>query len=137
MKPVKEAEAAFHDVVIDARQAGNYALPASPVDIRVSGNLTDIKIVATQSGELSFAVFIVDKQISVHLPQDDGSIRYGVATTDLIDLRIIHDRGVVEIFANGGTVAGTRRSYMNITPDAISVEMAAAAHILVLAAALN
>ncbi|MFA1625680.1 GH32 C-terminal domain-containing protein [Rhizobium mongolense] len=137
MKPVKEAEAAFHDVVIDARQAGNYALPASPVDIRVSGNLTDIKIVATQSGELSFAVFIADKQISVHLPQDDGSIRYGVATTDLIDLRIIHDRGVVEIFANGGTVAGTRRSYMNITPDAISVEMAAAAHILVLAAALN
>lgn len=75
------------------------------------------KVVATQGGELAFEVGVAGGILSIRLAQDDGSIHYVAELGDGKDLRLFHDRGIVEIFADGGTVCGTRRGYANINPD--------------------
>ncbi len=129
MKPAKESESAFTLLLTESLQSAVYNLPAQPVDIRLQGDLSDIEIVATQSGDLSFVVSVREQKLSVRLPQDDGSIQYGVATPILTDLRIIHDRGIIEIFADGCAVAGTRRNYVNTIPDLISIEAIRPTHV--------
>jgi beta-fructofuranosidase len=45
------------------------------------------------------------------------------------DLRLFHDRGIIEIFADGGAVCGTRRGYANIEPDQLEISSSALAQV--------
>jgi beta-fructofuranosidase len=91
----------------------------------LGGSLEGTRIVATQGRALSFEVSVSDGYLSVRLPQDDGKIRYQAAFASATDLRIIYDRGILEVFGDNGAIWGTRRSYTNITPNRIEVTSAA------------
>ncbi|WP_345774763.1 GH32 C-terminal domain-containing protein [Rhizobium sp. BC49] len=87
----------------------------------MNGMLDGTRITATEAGQLSFSIVVEDQSVSVQLPQDDGSIRYAAAVADAADLRVIHDKGILEIFADGGAVCGTRRNYLNIRLDKLVI----------------
>ncbi|EJZ22768.1 Glycosyl hydrolase family 32 domain-containing protein [Rhizobium sp. Pop5] len=110
-------------------KVGVYSLPSGPFEIRLSGLLQGSKLVATNSGELAFAVSIADGVLSIRLAQDDGSIQYVADLSGGKDLRLFHDRGIVEIFADGGAVCGTRRGYANIEPDRLEISTSAFAQV--------
>ncbi|MBB4279024.1 GH32 C-terminal domain-containing protein [Rhizobium mongolense] len=122
MKPAEEIEAAFCNSLVHDAEAGAYSLAAEPVHIRLQGDLNETTIAAAQIGQLSFTIPVEGSAISVRLPQDDGSIQDIGVLPDAADIRVIHDRGVIEIFVDGGAVCGTRRSYLNTVPHSISIK---------------
>ncbi|WP_202530525.1 glycoside hydrolase family 32 protein [Maritimibacter harenae] len=119
MAPAREFEAL-------ARERGEVrdgaaALPDAPFDLVLTGGLEGARITATQAGGTSFEVGVTDGVLWVRLPQDDGRIRYDARIAPEADLRVVHDRGIIEIFADGGAVCGTRRNYKHTSPDALTV----------------
>ncbi|MBX5219754.1 MULTISPECIES: GH32 C-terminal domain-containing protein [unclassified Rhizobium] len=117
MRPADEVEEALTHAPLSSAEPGRYVLDDASIDIRLNGTLDGTRITATEAGQLSFSIVVEDQSISVQLPQDDGSIRYAAAIAGATDLRVIHDKGIVEIFADGGAVCGTRRNYLNVRPD--------------------
>ena len=87
----------------------------------LDGPLNETTITATQKGALSFEIRVKEGILSIRLPQDDGSIHYGADIGPAKDLRIIHDRGIVEVFASDGAICGTRRNYSHIAPDELRI----------------
>lgn len=92
-----------------------------PFDLQFTGPLEGTTVSARQAGSVSFEISVTDNVLSIALPQDDGSIRYTADLAGAKDLRVIHDRGIIEIFAKGGAICGTRRNYQNIAPDSVDV----------------
>jgi beta-fructofuranosidase len=121
MRPVSELDAACltFPVAID-RNAG-VALDDVPLDLRLTGSLEGTRISATQGGQLSFEIAVSGGRVSVRLLQDDGSIRYDAPCASVTDLRVVYDRGIIEIFADNGAICGTRRNYSNVSPDSLGV----------------
>ncbi|WP_374992017.1 glycoside hydrolase family 32 protein [Rhizobium sp. Pop5] len=129
MLPAIEVDEHYAAIPVAQNQSGVYSLPSGPFEIRLSGLLQGSKLVATNSGELAFAVSIADGVLSIRLAQDDGSIQYVADLSGGKDLRLFHDRGIVEIFADGGAVCGTRRGYANIEPDRLEISTSAFAQV--------
>ena len=119
MTPVAELDAAWPTDVLQPESETD--LKDAPFDLRLTGPLEGTTVRASQSGSLSFEISVSDNILNVTLPQDDGSIRYHADVTGAQDLRVFHDRGVIEIFAKSGAICGTRRSYQNIAPDKLDV----------------
>jgi beta-fructofuranosidase len=91
---------------------GGYA-PASgcAVEMSISGQLDGLSFVGTSvSGEAVTLTHSGDS-LTLELSEDGGRIAYRARCSELTDLRLFFDRGVIELFANGGLICGTRRSY--------------------------
>jgi len=117
MNPVPELDTAW-----PATPAETGAIPQdAPFDLQLTGPLDGTTIRASQAGAVSFKISVSNSVLSVTLPQDDGAIRYTADIGGAQDLRVIHDRGIIEIFAKGGAICGTRRNYRNIAPDRVDV----------------
>ncbi len=129
MAPASEVDEHYAADPVVEEQGGQYSLSKVPVEIRLAGPLEGSKLVATKGGELAFEVSVSDGVLSVRLAQDDGSIRYVAELGEAQDLRLFHDFGIVEIFANGGAVCGTRRGYVNIDPDRLVISSSAVAQV--------
>ncbi len=122
MQPAREIEDAWPAELLSPTSANTYILPPKPFEITLKGVLNGTRTAAHQNEMLSFDILIEDDVVSVRLPQDDGNIRYEAQITDARDLRVIFDRGIVEIFVGHGSVCGTRRSYQGIRPDRLEIE---------------
>ncbi|MBX5043928.1 glycoside hydrolase family 32 protein [Rhizobium lentis] len=129
MLPAIEVDERYVAIPVAPDRSGDYALPSAPIEIRLSGPLQGSKLVATEGGELAFEVSVAGDILSIRLAQDDGSIRYVAELGGGKDLRLFHDRGIVEIFADGGAVCGTRRGYANIEPDRLEISSSASAQV--------
>lgn len=121
MQVVEEIDTAWPGQPVEPEDDMSFVLEDAPIDLQLDGALDGATIHATQGGALSFEVVVACTTLSVKLPQDDGSIRYHADIADAKDLRILHDRGIIEIFAANGAICGTRRSYTNTTPDRVEV----------------
>ena len=117
MLPAREYETAWPGRTLTAGPDGSYALADAPFDLALDGSLEGASILATQQGRLSFKITVANGILSVRLPQDDGKICHEADITEANNLRVVHDRGIVEIFAANGSVCGTRRSYTSLLPD--------------------
>ena len=104
---------------------GSFALADLPFELALAGDLDGTRIVATQKGAPAFELLVTDGRLAVRLPQDDGAIVYEAPLTSAADLRILHDRGIIEVFAGHGAICGTRRNYTNVAPDKVVVTSAA------------
>lgn len=82
-----------------------------PIELELTGSLAGLSIVATGSTGAQIVVAESDGRLHMRVPEDDGNIVYRSAALELSDLRVFLDAGVIELFANGGAVCGTRRSY--------------------------
>lgn len=122
MTPVAEIDEVWPATAIPATSPGNYSVPDQSLEIVLDGPLDGTRIVATEGGQPAFEITISHGRISVRLAQDDGTIGYDAFVGAGTDLRVFHDRGIVEIFACAGTVCGTRRGYVRISPDSLSVQ---------------
>ncbi|MCR6634239.1 glycoside hydrolase family 32 protein [Devosia sp.] len=125
MRPARELDKAWPTRLLPPELDGSFALGDVPTEIRLKGALEGTRIMAMSGSALSFEVTILNGRLSIRLPQDDGKIRYDAALESATDLLVFHDRGILEVFGEGGAVCGTRRSYTNITPDRIVVTSAA------------
>lgn len=111
---------------------GDYAVGKAPFELTLSGPLAGTMIRASEADRLTFEITVRDKVLSVTLDQDDGSIHYFAPVDAAEDIRVVYDTGIVEIFADNGTVCGTRRSYANISPDRLQVMSSAKAAVCAL-----
>lgn len=125
MQPVAQLESAWQAAPLTGDSAGSFSLRDAPFELRLSGNLDGTRITATEQGALSFEVAVASGRLSIRLPQDDGKIRYEAECASATDLRLIFDRGILELFGDHGAVCGTRRSYTNFSPDRVAVTSAA------------
>jgi beta-fructofuranosidase len=121
MQPARELEMAWPARALCLGPDGNFSLKNHPIDICLKGPLDGTRITATQGATLSFEVAVSNARLSIRLAQDDGRIAYEAPLTSATDLRVIYDRGVIELFAAEGVVCGTRRSYDNIAPDRLNI----------------
>jgi beta-fructofuranosidase len=121
MRPVPELERAWPACSLASEPDGSVLLQDAPFELRLAGKLDGTSIVATQAGALCFKISLSGGHLSVQLPQDDGKISYAAECASAMDLRIVYDRGVLEVFADNGAICGTRRSYTNVAPDRLEV----------------
>lgn len=84
---------------------GNYVLTDTPLEIVLTAITSDCLIEASTAGEVIFAVSYTNEELAIKLPLDDCTTNL----SKLTDLRVFHDRGIIEVFANNGTCCGTRR----------------------------
>lgn len=124
MRPAAELDAAWPASTVPPQPDGSYALHDAPFDLSVTGPLEGTTIAATARGELTFEVKVSGGRLSIRLPQDNGRIRYEAQCPSARDLRIIFDRGILEVFADGGAICGARRSYTKVIPDRLEVASA-------------
>lgn len=122
MQPVRELEATWDADPLEARNDGVFGLDDAPFDLRLKGDLDHTKIVATEGKNLAFEIVVSHGSVSIRLPQDDDKISYRAECASASDLRIVHDRGIIEVFVDNGAICGTRRTYANIAPDRVTVE---------------
>ncbi|MDR6667997.1 hypothetical protein J2X71_004275 [Rhizobium sp. 1399] len=61
--------------------------------------------------------------------ESDGSIHYVAELGEAKNLRLFHDFGIVEIFADGGAVCGTRHGYVNSDPDRLEISTTASTRV--------
>jgi len=121
MRPASAFDGKVDRIAIQPIESLLFPLPDAPIEVRLDGPLEGTSISATQQGRPSFTICVKDGTISVSLPQDDGSIRYEGTLPQASDLRVIYDRGIVEIFADHGAICGTRRSYLDSQPDRLAI----------------
>ncbi|MBZ9939236.1 GH32 C-terminal domain-containing protein [Mesorhizobium sp. BR1-1-16] len=121
MRPSAELQNAWRADPLVREADGSFKLNDAPFELFITGNLEGSRVAATERDALAFEIVVTGGRVSVRLPQDDGRIRYEAECALAADLRIIYDRGIIEIFADNGAICGTRRSYTNIAPDKIEI----------------
>jgi beta-fructofuranosidase len=91
---------------------GRYA-PADgcAVEMSISGQLNGLILVGTSTSGETVRLTHGGDGLILELSEDDGRISYRTRCSELTDIRLFFDRGVIELFANGGLICGTRRSY--------------------------
>jgi beta-fructofuranosidase len=77
----------------------------------ISGQLDGLSFVGTSASGETVTLTHSGDSLTLELSEDDGRITYRAKCSELTDLRLFFDRGVIELFANGGLICGTRRSY--------------------------
>jgi beta-fructofuranosidase len=121
MQPAVELDAVWPAKAVDPQPDGSFATGDGPIEISLQGPLDGTTLVATENDVGCFEIAVSGGRLSIRLPQDDGKIRYEAPFQGATDLRIIHDRGIIEVFGDGGSICGTRRSYTGIAPNKIVV----------------
>ena len=81
------------------------------VEVSLSGALNGLTLVGTSRHGDTVTLTHKPDGITLELSEDNGRITYRSAPIELTDIRLFFDRGVIEVFANGGLICGTRRSY--------------------------
>lgn len=81
------------------------------VEMSVSGQLNGLILVGTSTSGETVTLTHGGDGLTLELSEDDGRITYRTTCSELTDVRLFFDRGVIELFANGGLICGTRRSY--------------------------
>jgi beta-fructofuranosidase len=125
LRVAEEFEAAVRREMLTPAQDDGYAIGSYPFEARLSGPLEGTTIRASEADRLSFEVTVRDGVISIRLEQDDGSIRYAARLDTADDVMVIYDTGIVEVFADGGRICGTRRGYANTSPDHLRISSVA------------
>ncbi len=97
-------------------------LGADPIELNVAGTASRITIVATSTTGSEVRVGHDGTRFDITASEHDGTIRYVSRDCAFRSARIFFDRGVVEIFGNGGTVCGTTRAYRMDRLTSISVD---------------
>ncbi|GLQ11326.1 beta-fructofuranosidase [Devosia yakushimensis] len=91
---------------------GRYTLAdGRAVEMRISGKLNGLTITGTSASGETVTLTHSGESLALELSEDDGRITYRTPCRELADTRLFFDRGVIELFANGGLLCGTRRSY--------------------------
>lgn len=85
--------------------------PGHAVEITISGKLDGLTIIGTSTSGETVTLTHSGDSLTLELSEDDGKINYRAACSNLTDIRLFFDRGVIELFANSGLICGTRRSY--------------------------
>ncbi|OWV86370.1 beta-fructofuranosidase [Rhizobium sp. R693] len=85
--------------------------PGRPIELSMAGDLDGIRIVGRGAEGESFSLVHTDGRLELAVAEDTGEIKYCSAPLRLERLTLFFDRGVVEVFANRGTICGTRRTY--------------------------
>lgn len=124
MLPAREIDEAWPAAPLEPDGSGGYALAGGPFDVSVAGiGAGDaVRISATGGGRETFAVELGEGRLSLTVPGDGGPSRRSAAADGAADLRVVFDRGIVEVFAAGGGVCGTRRVRESAAPDRLAVE---------------
>ena len=82
------------------------------VELDLRGDLTGLHIVGRSSIGTSFSLRHEGAALRIEVPEDlGGTIIYRSEDVALKSVHLFFDRGVIEIFANDGSVCGTRRTY--------------------------
>lgn len=81
------------------------------VEVSLSGELGGLTVVGTADSGETFTLTHNPEGLTLELSEDDGRITYRTAPVELTEIRLFFDRGVIEVFANGGLICGTRRGY--------------------------
>jgi beta-fructofuranosidase len=81
------------------------------VEMSISGKLNGLTIICTSANGETVTLTHSGDGLTLQLSEDDGRIAYRAACSNVTDIRLFFDRGVIELFANGGLICGTRRSY--------------------------
>ena len=91
---------------------GRYA-PAHgrAVEINMSGRLDGLTLVGSSASGEAVTLKHGGGSLTLELTEDDGRIAYRTPCSHLTDIKLFFDHGVIELFANGGLICGTRRSY--------------------------
>jgi beta-fructofuranosidase len=121
MQPAVELDAVWPAEEIAPQPDGGFLLGDLPIEIGLVGSLEGTSVLATEDGIRCFEIAVSGGRLSIRLPQDDGNILYETVFQGATDLRVIHDRGIIEVFGDGGAVCGTRRGYAGIAPNKIVV----------------
>ena len=84
---------------------------ASRSSWRFRGALDGVSIILRSRDGRALSVRHDQGRLLIECPEDDGTITFCSEPVALGDLRLFFDRGILELFANGGALCGTRRSY--------------------------
>ena len=104
-----------------------------PFEVQVSGALTGLHIEGRDDHGGHFVVAERDGALVMSTSDDLGAFTYRSRLLALSELRLFFDHGVIEVFANQGSVCGTRRSYSIVKPTKLTVRTAPATGITHLA----
>ena len=128
MKPTAEFDRLPCRRAISANAAGDFVLDGHTFEINVLGPTDRLELrISSRDGDS--ALTFENGILSLSIPEDDGSIQY-VAKADVLgDLRLVFDRGVIEVFANAGSICGTRRTYLGNRPSHIRETFRAGARV--------
>lgn len=86
----------------------------------IKGRLSHLTIKGQSENGIGFSIKI-DQQIRIALNEDTGDIQYVHDWGDSIsELLVCFDHGVIELFADGGRLCATRRSYQALSIDVLS-----------------
>ena len=91
------------------------------VEIDLSGDLEGLAVVGKAANGDTFTLTHSSDGLALALSEDDGKIAYRSGGTALTSVRLFFDRGVIEVFANGGVICGTRRSYQVIDLQSLTL----------------
>jgi len=122
MQPVRELDSTWELERLETAGDGVFRLDDAPFDLRLQGDLDQTTIVAAEGNDVTFELVVSHGSVAIRLPRDDGKISYRAQYLSATDLRIVHDRGIVEVFVDNGAICGTRRTYQSVAPDRITVE---------------
>jgi len=89
------------------QEAGRPQLRFSPF-MSISGKLDGLTIIGTSTSGETVTLTHRGDGPALELSEDDGRIAYRTTPNDI---RLFFDRGVIELFTNGGLICGARRSY--------------------------
>jgi len=92
-----------------------------PFELQLGGRLTGLYIEGRDDQGHRFVLMEEDSSLLMFAPQDQGKISYRSRPVELTDVRLFFDRGILEVFANGGAVCGTRRSYDILNPCEVTI----------------
>ena len=82
------------------------------VELELHGDLTGLHVVGRSSAGTSFSLRHEGDALLIEVPEDlGGKIIYRSREVKPKSVHLFFDRGVIEIFANDGSVCGTRRTY--------------------------
>nr|WP_183854078.1 glycoside hydrolase family 32 protein [Prosthecomicrobium pneumaticum] len=121
MRPEEGYRALRSEPLAEAEPGRLATVAGAAAEIALAGRLDGIRIFGRTADGHAFAVEHIDGRLKISVPEDDGRIRYASAPLDLSELTLIFDRGTIELFANGGAVCGTRRTYRVIDLDVIEI----------------
>ena len=91
-------------------------------ELQIKGALAGLRIEASDAQGHWFAVREQDGALYLATSSDPAGITYRSRPLKLVELRLFFDHGIIEIFANAGSVCGTRRSYDVLDPQRVSIK---------------
>ncbi|WP_167856026.1 glycoside hydrolase family 32 protein [Natronospirillum operosum] len=86
------------------------------------GDIRHFRIAGVDARQREWSVTLDDGLLRMVLPEDRGDIDYVHPLPRFSDLSLLYDRGIIELFVNGGSVCGTRRSYQLTELSSLTID---------------